>query len=289
VWPSELAVLLLVSLLMGPPTPSDTLPAWSPSAFHPAPGTAGWARGRVPSFDEERLRPDPRLRSIAIPGWGQQALGQRRWMLYLASEGAGWIGFVDRRRRHGTLTGRYRDLAWDEARTGFSTPPRQDGPWDYYERLLRFEASGRFDLEPTAPRLVPESDPTTFNGRIWILAQEIHLPGGPGSEPDPDAPRYEQALEYYRDRAIRPEFAWDWAGNADARARYAELIRRSDAAAHRATTFIGLLLINRFVSLVDAHLSTSNASMARFRLGSDLRPRPSVEGHVWELTILIFP
>lgn len=288
-WPSELAALLLVSLLLASPpsTPSDTLPTWSPTASIPQFETL--VRHPAASLQGGSNRLDPRLRSIALPGWGQQALDQRRWMLYLAAEGVGWLGFVDRRRRTGNLTGRYRDLAWEEARISFSTPPRQDGPWDYYERMLRFEASGRFNLEPGAPRLVPETDPSTFNGRIWVLAQEIHLPGGPGPQPDPDAPGYEQALEFYRDRAIRPEFAWDWAGNDQARARYADLIRRSDAAAQRATTFVGLLLINRFISLVDAHLSTPDASPARLRLRSDLRPRPSVEGHVWELSVRVYP
>lgn len=229
------------------------------------------------------------VRTVVVPGMEQRRLGQRRWLLYAGAELVGWGGWVAERRSEGRLRGAYRDLAWDVARSPLWDGERRDGSWDYYETLARFESSGRFDLDPGLPRIVPESDPGTYNGRIWLLAREIHFPGGPDTEVDPESDAYARALTYYVERAISPPFAWDWEGDTSARHRYAELIRRSDDAARSATAFLGLLLVNRFISAADAHLAHRSSSDRRARLDSSLARRASPGGGGWELTLHIYP
>lgn len=253
-------------------------------------------RPLTPARSPWESRPDPRdearlgplLRSAALPGWGQHELGLRRWIAYVGVEVVGWSGLVERRLKHRRWTRAYRNLAWSEARSHLWDGPRRDGPWEYYEVLLDYESSGRYDLDPTTERLVPETDPDTYNGHIWQLAQEIHLPGGADGQPDPESPGFSRALEYYRSRAARPEFAWDWQGNETARSRFSSLVDRSDDAARAATAFVGLLLLNRFVSAVDAHLAAHTPGPSRVRATSrftDLSPARRV---AWELRIDLY-
>ncbi len=253
---------------------------------HGRPPTRSPWEGRFGPPDEALL--GPLLRSAALPGWGQHELGLGRWIAYVGVEVVGWGGLVERRSKHRRWTRAYRDLAWSEARTHLWDGPRQDGPWEYYEALLDYESSGRYDADPTNERLVPETDPDTYNGRIWQLAREIHLPGGTAEPPDPESPEFSRALEYYRSRAARPEFAWDWQGNQAARSRFSSLVDRSDDAARAATGFVGLLLLNRFVSAVDAHLAARTSEPRRVRATSrftDLSPARRV---AWELRIDLY-
>ncbi len=124
------------------------------------------------------------LYSALLPGFGQRRLGKGRWIAYLAVEGAAWIGYAHARWSATDQRGQYQDLAWDVART--FNGARIDGDFSYYETMEKFLTSGAFDTDPVAPGIQPQMDPSTFNGRTWSLATEIHFP--PGSNPLPGDP-----------------------------------------------------------------------------------------------------
>lgn len=189
------------------------------------------------------------LASLVLPGAGQKLQGNLRWALYLGFETWSWIRYVDHRGDGASLEQRYRDLAWHVARGG-APEPRRDGDFDYYESMAQFESSGRFDVDPAAAGIQPETDPSTFNGAAWSLAGQIFFPAG--VDPDPASPEYAAALAFYKEQAIPSAFAWSWTGAAGERSRFRALIRDSDAAFRDATVQLGLILANHLVSAVDA-------------------------------------
>ena len=137
------------------------------------------------------------LYSALVPGLGQRQLGKGRWVAYLAVEGATWIAFGHARWSATNRRGQYRDLAWDVGRQ--FNGARVDGDFPYYEAMKNFAASGAFDTDPVAPGVQPQMDGSTFNGRAWSLATDIHFP--PGVNPLPGDPEYEAALVEYQARA----------------------------------------------------------------------------------------
>jgi hypothetical protein len=194
------------------------------------------------------------LLSAVVPGAGQWLQGQNRWSVYAAAEIWAWVMFFDRRREGRKLQERYRDLAWDVARR-VSSGPRTEGSWEYYEALTRFTASGAYDADPTRDGVQPEENPKTFNGSVWVLAQEIFNPQS-GEEPaGPGSPSYQRAFEYYTSRAYGPEFAWNWGTNTLYQEEYAGLIRASDEDLRGSTTMLGVILANHLLSAVDALVS----------------------------------
>jgi hypothetical protein len=194
------------------------------------------------------------LLSAVVPGAGQWLQGQNRWSAYAAAEIWAWVVFFDRRREGKGLQERYRDLAWDVARR-ISSGPRTEGSWEYYEALTRFNSSGAFDADPTQTGVQPEADPETFNGSVWVLAQEIFIPESGEGPADPGSPSYQRAFQYYSSRAYGPEFAWNWGTNTLYQEEYAELIRASDEDLRGSTTMLGVILANHLLSAVDALVS----------------------------------
>jgi hypothetical protein len=207
---------------------------------------SGWQDGR----DATKVADAP-LRSLALPGWGQLRLGQRRAWVYLALEAAGWAFFANRQMAGADLRRDYRDLAWAAARLQAGT--RRDGDFAYYERLSKWTRSGSFDSDPDLAGIQPEGDGTAFNGSIWALAQDIYIP--PGTNPDPDDREYQQALAYYVGRAYGPDFLWDWSAAPEQRTAFASLIARSDDRFRQATATLGALIANHLISAVDAYVS----------------------------------
>lgn len=206
--------------------------------------------------------------SLLVPGTGQLNLGQRRGYAYLAVEAAGLIGHLERRHRGGELREEYQDLAWTAARV--ATGDRLDGDFEYYETLSKWPASGRFDADPGASGVQPETDLGTFNGSIWERARKIYsLPEESVSE---DAPSYQQALAYYEEHAYGPDFLWDWSATPGALEEYKELIRDGDDRFRQATAFLGIVLANHVVSAVDAFISTRTAGAAGLRVRPELLP-----------------
>lgn len=190
--------------------------------------------------------------SAVLPGSGQALEG--RWLaaaIFAAVEVGGWWLHLDARGDGRRFRDGYRDLAWDVAR---GRPlPRVDGSFEYYERMLRWTRSGRFDADPAAPDVQPERAPDTFNGRQWRLAAEIFL-GGDVAAP-PSAPGYASALAYYRERAYGEGLLWDWTGREPEQARFGALIDDSDDAFRRASIAAGAVVANHVLSAVEAFVS----------------------------------
>ncbi len=212
-------------------------------------------------------------RSLALPGWGQKTLGQRRGVAYAAVEAALWALWADRRGRGGDLRREYRDLAWTTARIHGGA--RQDGAWDYYETLSKWVRSGAFDRDGNQPGIQPEEDPTTYNGSIWSLAKGIHF--GAGTPPSGD-PRWEAALAWYKSRAYGDGFLWDWRGREGDLTEFRALIRRSDDRFREATGAMGAVLANHLLSGADAFVSARIPGSAELRL---LAPGFSTSPCLW--------
>ncbi len=193
------------------------------------------------------------LYSLVVPGLSQRALGQQRWVAYLALEAWAWVQLFSYRSEGKDLQGSYRDLAWNVARR-ISQGPRTEGPFEYYEALTKYNASGAYDRDPSRPGTQPETDSTTFNGSVWKLAREIFLPSG-SDPPDEESPEYQRALEYYLQRSYDPRFAWVWGENTLQQARYSELIEESDENLRRSTTLVGVLIANHLLSAFDGFVS----------------------------------
>ena len=206
------------------------------------------------------------LYSALLPGLGQQKLGKVRWLAYAAIEGAAWIAYGHSRVSAGDQRDRYRDLAWDVARS--YTGPRVDGDFPYYEAMENFQLSGAFDTDATAPEIQPQMDPSTFNGRAWSLATDIHFPAG--SNPVPGDPEYAAALADYRTRAYDERFEWSWAGQPTPWSEYMELIDSSDENFRRASQFLGVVIANHLLSGADAfftaRIQSSGAQQTEARI-----------------------
>ncbi len=216
-------------------------------------------------------------RSLILPGWGQLELGQRRGWAYALAEAALWVVWADRRSAGGTLRDQYRDFAWETGRIRSGT--RVDGSFTYYETLSTWVRSGAFDADPDAEGIQPEENASTFNGSIWRRATGLFVP--PGSPLDPTDASYRRALEYYRDRAYRTAFLWDWSGREQDRLTLGDLIRQSDDRFRQATAALGAVLANHLLSGVDAYVS------ARLRHSSEIRLTPPnrLPGTGWALTL----
>ena len=213
------------------------------------------------------------LYSALVPGLGQRKLGKGRWLAYLVVEGATWIAFGQARWSATDRRDQYRDLAWDVSRTFNGT--RVDGDFPYYEAMENFEASGAFDADPAAPGLQPQMDLSTFNGRAWSLATQIHFSAG--ANPLPGEPEYEAALAHYQARAYDERFEWSWAGQSAARADYADLIESSDGSFRRASQFLGVVIANHLISGIDAFLTSRIQGSGADRAEAQIRLEPRAD------------
>ena len=136
-----------------------------------------------------------------------------------------------------------------------STGPRTEGSWEYYEALTKYHSSGAYDSNPTLEGVQPEGNPETFNGSVWVLAQDIYLPETEEGPIDPNSESYQHAFQYYTDRAYGPSFAWNWGSDDLYQEEYAGLIRASDEDLRGSTTMLGVILANHLLSAVDALVS----------------------------------
>lgn len=198
------------------------------------------------------------LYSALLPGASQWKSGQKRWIAYLALEGISWLTYGRARSSAVDLRNRYEDLAWDVARVFGGT--RVDGDFAYYEALEKFEMSGAFDIDPLTVGIQPEMDLATFNGRAWQLATQIFFPGG--TDPMPGDPEYDDALEFYRDRAYDERFEWTWSGTTGEWDVYKGAIRSSDDDFRRASLIVGIVMANHLLSGVDGFVTARLRSAA---------------------------
>jgi hypothetical protein len=228
------------------------------------------ARARV------SLRP---LASLAVPGLGQLLAHQDRGAVYLAAELYTLNRYIALRSAGRHDGRRFRALAYQVARRGYATVPR-DTVFEYYEQMERFVQSGAFDTDPGAG-VAPETDPRTYNGSVWLLARRTFWQN-PDSAPPPTSQEYQRALQFYEARAVGPEFLWSWQ-NADLEwQEYRATIAHSDNAYRRAQNELGLLLANHVVSTIDALVSARLAALARRPASLQTQISPHL---AWRVTV----
>jgi hypothetical protein len=188
-----------------------------------------------------------------VPGSGQLLLGQDRGIVYLAVEAFAVGAYLHQTGIAGSEGDRFRDLAFDVARRSFQ-PGVRDTTFEYFETMTRFVESGMFDLDP-GPALVPENDPRTYNGSVWLLARQTYW-ADPDVPPDPASPEYFRAIRFYEERAVGPNFQWSWRNAPLEHQAFTLAIRHSDEAYRRAASYLGLLLANHVLSAADALVSS---------------------------------
>jgi len=154
---------------------------------------------------------------------------------------------------------RFQSLAFDVARRSY-LPVRRDTIFEYYEQMERFAESGSYDGDP-GPAFVPEADPQTYNGAVWLLARRTFWEN-PDVPPDPTSPEYWRALQFYQARAVGPNFQWSWRDHSLEHEVFRDYIKRSDTAFRRAQNQVGLLLANHVLSAVDALISARMSAAA---------------------------
>src|SRR2546429_9958409 len=122
-------------------------------------------------------------------------------------------------------------------------------------------ASGRYTLA-RGPAFVPETDPATFNGAVWLPRRQTYW-ADPNTPPDPSTPAYMRALEFYQAHAVGPDFLWSWSNASLEQGVFREAIRKSDPAYRRAQNQLGLLPANHGLSAIDALLPSPPPLAAR--------------------------
>ena len=205
------------------------------------------------------------LASALIPGAGQTLLGNKRAIFYAAAEVVGIVAYSSQRGTGNRDRDLYRDLARTIGRARFH-PDGPVGDWDYYERMEKYASSGAFDVIPGGP-VDPETDVTTYNGSIWLLARQTYW-RDPEVPPAVTSPEFQNAMSFYSRRAVSEEMRWSWIGSDAGLQRYQRAIASSNNAFRRAEQTLGLVIANHFLSAVDAFVSVK------------LRARQTSNGHL---------
>ena len=247
-----------------------TLPAERRANHLSADGGPNGALPAAPLLDRAEppaRTPDPRWApalSAALPGAGQARLGQDRFVGYLAIEGFLWLRYFTDRREGIRQRNAYRDVALEVSRAPYGGS-KPTGDFEYYERMEHWIASGVFDADPGTSGLDPETDTTTFNGAMWLLARRTYWTQ-PNMPPPVGSPAYLAALSFYEQSAVRPGFEWSWRGARLEQDIYRQHIRRSNDAFRHAISDVGIVIANHVLSTVDAYISL------RLRFRAQLQP-----------------
>jgi len=199
------------------------------------------------------------LASLILPGAGQLMGHQDRGAVYIAAEVYLLSRYLQLDHEAKVEARRFQNLAFDVARQGYA-PTRKDTIFEYYEQMERFPESGGYDADP-GPAFVPEADPATYNGSVWLLARRTFWED-PNVPPDPTSPQYWRALQFYQARAVGPNFLWSWRNHSLEHEVFKDYISRSDNAFRRAQNQVGLLLANHVLSAVDALISARMSAAA---------------------------
>jgi hypothetical protein len=256
-------VLLLVLLLAAATPPLSAQGAREGSRPGAGAPTVVPPEAMTPVWQRPWVRP---LASLLVPGSGQLLAHRNRGLAYLATE----IWFVARAlalSQQGRRQRRqFQALAYDVARRQFS-PTRVDGPWEYYEAMSHWVESGAYN-RATGGGFQPETDTSTYNGAMWLLARRNYYENV-DSAPPAGSPAYQAALAFYQSRAFGDPYRWSW---RDARLEmdvYRHEIQSSDNGYRQATNYLGAVLANHLVSAVDAFIMTR-------RNGGSVLPRVHV-------------
>lgn len=244
---------LALALLCGGRAVAQELPPATPRVEPPADTTPSGAVPGATTLREPIGKPWQRpLASLIVPGTGQLMAGQSRGVVYLTIEAWVIVRAVTLDQRGSTQAQQFRDLAYDVARAQYS-PVRVDGPWEYYETMEKYVESGVFDTDPTI-QFSPESDTTTYNGSVWLLARRTYF-ADPGVVPPVSDPAYVAAVRFYRDHAVTDQYRWSWRNARLEQDVYRQTIHSSDRAYQQRTNYLGLLVLNHIASAVDALIS----------------------------------
>lgn len=249
-----------------------------------APAPFGWTSSRTDSAPRLELprpnsfggeaRPRGSYWSVAasalLPGTGQALLRERRFVPYAAFELYSWIQYAAHSQQGRERRNDYRSLAATVARAPLSqTQPV--GDFDYYERLEHYLESGAFNVTPGG-ELNPESDTSTYNGFVWLLARrtfwkDVNRP------PLRSSDEWQLAERLYRRRAYSDEFRWSWRNAQLEFDEYRREIRGANDANRRAVQDLGLMIANHTLSMVDAFVTIR----VRRRVGAAGESRTGIE------------
>ena len=196
--------------------------------------------------------------SLILPGLSQYRQGNRRWIAYAGIEVLFVAWYLDARADTRDLKTMYRDFAWTRARSGLSSRPRQDGDFEYYERLSRWARSGAWDADPMRAGLQPESDPATYNGSVWALAGEIYNVDAASPE---RSVGYERALAYYREYGYGPSHLWAWRAGSGDQDDFRAMIADSDSRAGDARRALWIVTANHLLSAIDGFITARVAAI----------------------------
>ena len=205
------------------------------------------------------------LMSLIVPGSGQFRQGKERSVIYLTVEALYWWKLskdVSERRRSSDA---YKDLARRVARANYR-PRSGDGDWTYYESMRDYLESGNFSMVENG--LQPETDTTTFNGRLWQLIRRT-TPGCTDTNAACSA-----GITRYTQAAIPADLQWSWTNAQlqwDLFKRTTEL--RNDAN-HAVQQDVSILVFNHLLSMVDAF------AVLRLESHVDSHGRPSVGANI---------
>lgn len=192
------------------------------------------------------------LASLLLPGTGQALSRQDRAAVYGAVEIYVLSRYIQLEHDANVNAELYHQLAFAVAQRGFASV-RRDTIFEYYETMEKFTASGRFNTG-AGPGLNPETDPTTYNGSVWLLARRTYW-ADPNVPPPPNSPQYQAALSFYVQHAVGPAYQWTWQSASLQQQAFRDLIRTSDNGYRNAQGALGLLLANHVVSALDALIS----------------------------------
>ena len=190
--------------------------------------------------------------SAIVPGAGQARLRQDRFVAYLAVEGFLWARYATDHRAGVHERNQYRSLALRVSRAAFPGPKPQ-GDFEYYERMEHWIASGVYDADP-GPGFLPESDTTTFNGAMWLLARKTYWQA-PDTPPPVGSDAFAAAVAFYERYAVQPAFQWSWRDSPLHQDVYRRHIRASNDAFRRTIADLGAVIANHVLSTVDAYVS----------------------------------
>lgn len=192
------------------------------------------------------------LASLLLPGTGQALSRQDRAAVYGAVELYVLSRYIQLQHDANVNADLYHQLAFAVAQRGFA-PVRRDTIFEYYETMEKFTSSGRFNSS-AGPGLSPETDPTTYNGSVWLLARRTYW-ADPNVPPPTTSPQYQAALAFYVQHAVGPAYQWSWQNASLQQQSFRDLIRTSDNGYRNAQGALGLLLANHVVSALDALIS----------------------------------
>jgi len=192
------------------------------------------------------------LASLVVPGFGQLLGHQDRGAAYGAIELYVLSRYIQLEHAANNGADAFRELAFLVAQRGFATV-RRDTIFEYYETMEKFVSSGQFDHDP-GPGLSPETDPSTYDGSVWLLARRTFW-ADPNAPPPPTSPEYQKAITFYVQHAVGPAYQWSWQNAALQQQAFRDLIRSSDNDYRNAQGQLGILLANHIVSALDALIS----------------------------------